>query len=148
MATAATEQPPLGVGAHSGGHAGIAASLADPSHANVPQGISTSTGTTVWSGSLVTGGSPSSDIVYDPDTAAAGRKAMAEFMRTARAYDVVPESSKVVVFDLAVPVRLAFYALVEHGEYARGCIVAARSVVTHRESGLTPAFVPRCHLKS
>jgi len=50
------------------------------------------------------------------DSIAAGRKAMADFLATARAYDILPDSNKVIVFDTAVTVRLAFYALVEHGE--------------------------------
>lgn len=44
-----------------------------------------------------------------------GRRTVAAFLETATAYDILPESSKVVVIDTAVPVRLAFYALVEHG---------------------------------
>ena len=52
--------------------------------------------------------------------AEAGRNTLAELMRSTRAYDVMPESSKVVVFDVSIPVRLAFYALVEHGAFFKG----------------------------
>lgn len=52
---------------------------------------------------------------FDLETAALGRALMANFLRSTRTYDILPESSKVVVFDVAVPVKLAFYALVEHG---------------------------------
>ena len=40
---------------------------------------------------------------------------MADFFKSTRVYDILPESNKVVVFDVNVPVRLAFYALIEHG---------------------------------
>ena len=56
-----------------------------------------------------------------------GRLVMSAFLRSARAYDILPESNKVVVFDVAVPVKLAFYALVEHGRWTErpSYIVAA-----------------------
>ena len=52
--------------------------------------------------------------------AEAGRTTLADLMRATRAYDVMPESSKVIFFDLSIPIRLAFYALVEHGELRKG----------------------------
>ena len=52
---------------------------------------------------------------YDIEAAVLGRALMANFLRSSRTYDILPESAKVVVFDVAVPVKLAFYALVEHG---------------------------------
>jgi CBS domain-containing protein len=63
--------------------------------------------------------SSSSALSFDVETALQGRRALADFMRAARAYEIIPESNKVIVFDTAVPVRLAFYALVEHGETER-----------------------------
>ena len=59
------------------------------------------------------------------ETAEAGRASVAELMRSIGAYDVMAESSKVVVFDTSIPVRLAFYALVEHGAAARRAARAA-----------------------
>lgn len=50
----------------------------------------------------------------DAEIARRGRAALVQFLRTYRAYDLMPESGKVVVFDTDVPIRLAFYALVEH----------------------------------
>lgn len=44
---------------------------------------------------------------------------MKEFLASTRAYDVIPQSGKVVVLDTLMPLRLAFYALVEHGEWLR-----------------------------
>jgi len=43
-----------------------------------------------------------------------GKRVIAEFLRGSTCYDVVPKSCKVVVFDRNVPIRLAYYALVEH----------------------------------
>jgi hypothetical protein len=54
---------------------------------------------------------------FQKETAALGRAVMSEFLSSARAYDIIPDSSKVVVFDTEVPVKLAFYALVEHGMF-------------------------------
>jgi len=56
---------------------------------------------------------------YDREAAALGVSVMADFLRSVRAYDVLPDSGKLVVFDVSVPVKLAFYALVEHGAYVR-----------------------------
>ena len=62
--------------------------------------------------------------LFDAEAAALGRALMANFLRATRTYDILPESCKVVVFDVAVPVKLAFYALVEHGAcVARGSAV-------------------------
>jgi len=43
----------------------------------------------------------------------AGRTAILTFLRTAKVYDVIRTSGKVVVFDIRISVQLAFYALVE-----------------------------------
>lgn len=50
----------------------------------------------------------------------AARAAIAAFLRRTEVYEVIPDSSKVVVFDVNIPVRLAFYALVEHGSWGLG----------------------------
>ncbi len=42
------------------------------------------------------------------------RKVIANFLNEFTCYDILPESSKVVIFDRNVPVRLSYYALVEH----------------------------------
>mmetsp|Transcript_17719 Transcript_17719/g.21496 ORF Transcript_17719/g.21496 Transcript_17719/m.21496 type:complete len:425 (+) Transcript_17719:424-1698(+) len=42
-----------------------------------------------------------------------GRIAIANFLRKSTCYDIIPESSKVAVFDQSIPLRLAYYALVE-----------------------------------
>ena len=44
-----------------------------------------------------------------------GRAAIAAFLKSATCYDLVPDSGKVVVFDENIPIRLAYYAMVEHG---------------------------------
>ncbi len=52
---------------------------------------------------------------YSAAAAEAGRATLADLLRSTRVYDVMPESCKVVVFDTSIPVRLAFFALLEHG---------------------------------
>jgi len=56
----------------------------------------------------------SSSSYFDVESATIGRAVLADLMRSTRAYDIVPDSNKVVVFDTEIPVRLAFYALLEH----------------------------------
>lgn len=60
------------------------------------------------------GGGSGSPGEWDAGTAALGREVIADFLRSSRAYDVVAASGRVLVFDVDVPLRLAFYALVEH----------------------------------
>ena len=45
----------------------------------------------------------------------AGRQAISEFLATNTCFSVLRASGKVVVFDIRIPIQLAFYALVEHG---------------------------------
>lgn len=47
----------------------------------------------------------------------AGRQAIASFLEEQTCFSILRPSSKVVVFDTRIPIQLAFYALVEHGEY-------------------------------
>eukprot|EP00753_Platysulcus_tardus_P019457 PLAT7223.2.p1 GENE.PLAT7223.2~~PLAT7223.2.p1 ORF type:complete len:531 (-),score=209.90 PLAT7223.2:168-1730(-) len=49
------------------------------------------------------------------DRSLAARSSLASYLATLSCYDIMPESCKVVVFDVDIPVRLAFFALVEHG---------------------------------
>lgn len=48
------------------------------------------------------------------ERAAVGRSLVADVLRASRAYDVMPDSGKIVVFDVEIPLRFAYYALVEH----------------------------------
>jgi hypothetical protein len=48
----------------------------------------------------------------------AGRQAIATFLEDQTCFSIIRPSSKVVVFDTRIPIQLAFYALVEHGEYS------------------------------
>ncbi|KAI9907722.1 hypothetical protein PsorP6_003439 [Peronosclerospora sorghi] len=43
-----------------------------------------------------------------------GKIVIAAFLRETRCYDVIKNSGKVVVFDVKIPINLAFFALVEH----------------------------------
>jgi hypothetical protein len=46
----------------------------------------------------------------------AGRDAISTFLDSHSCYSVLRASGKCVVFDTRIPIQLAFYALVEHGE--------------------------------
>jgi 5'-AMP-activated protein kinase regulatory gamma subunit len=46
----------------------------------------------------------------------AGRQAVRAFLDSHNCFAVLKTSAKVVVFDTRIPIQLAFYALVEHGE--------------------------------
>ncbi|EGZ20214.1 hypothetical protein PHYSODRAFT_491614 [Phytophthora sojae] len=43
-----------------------------------------------------------------------GKRVIAAFLRETQCYDVIKNSGKVVVFDVKIPINLAFFALVEH----------------------------------
>ncbi|KAL4130214.1 hypothetical protein PRIC2_006220 [Phytophthora ramorum] len=43
-----------------------------------------------------------------------GQQVIATFLRETQCYDVIKNSGKVVVFDVKIPINLAFFALVEH----------------------------------
>mmetsp|Transcript_14006 Transcript_14006/g.25334 ORF Transcript_14006/g.25334 Transcript_14006/m.25334 type:complete len:102 (+) Transcript_14006:295-600(+) len=45
-----------------------------------------------------------------------GKQAIVSFLEVQTCYTVLRNSGKVVVFDTRIPIQLAFYALVEHGE--------------------------------
>jgi hypothetical protein len=47
----------------------------------------------------------------------AGRQAISSFLDSHNCFSVLRASGKVVVFDTRIPIQLAFYALVEHGEF-------------------------------
>ena len=48
---------------------------------------------------------------------ATGRDAISTFLDSHTCYKVLRASGKCVVFDTRIPIQLAFYALVEHGEW-------------------------------
>lgn len=52
-----------------------------------------------------------------------GKEAIGTFLESQACYSVLRASGKVVVFDTRIPIQLAFYALVEHGEF-QGCVLA------------------------
>ena len=47
----------------------------------------------------------------------AGRQAVRQFLESHNCFAVLRMSGKVVVFDMRIPIQLAFYALVEHGTW-------------------------------
>jgi 5'-AMP-activated protein kinase regulatory gamma subunit len=46
----------------------------------------------------------------------AGRQAIRQFLESHNCFTGLRASGKIVVFDTRIPIQLAFYALVEHGE--------------------------------
>ena len=46
-----------------------------------------------------------------------GKQAIVSFLESQTCFSVLRASGKVVVFDTRIPIQLAFYALVEHGEF-------------------------------
>ena len=51
----------------------------------------------------------------------AGKQAIRQFLQGQTCFSCLRTSGKVVVFDIRIPIQLAFYALVEHGKY--DCVV-------------------------
>lgn len=52
---------------------------------------------------------------------ATGRDAISTFLDSHTCFSVLRASGKCVVFDTRIPIQLAFYALVEHGEFIIDC---------------------------
>ncbi|RHY13317.1 hypothetical protein DYB25_002767 [Aphanomyces astaci] len=52
--------------------------------------------------------------MYAMNVVEEGRRVVRAFLQSAKCYDVIKNSGKVVVFDVKIPVNLAFFALVEH----------------------------------
>jgi hypothetical protein len=47
----------------------------------------------------------------------AGKQAIRQFLQGQACFSCLRTSGKVVVFDIRIPIQLAFYALVEHGTF-------------------------------
>ncbi len=56
-----------------------------------------------------------------------GKQAIVSFLESQTCYSVLRSSGKVVVFDTRIPIQLAFYALVEHGE--RDALILPRNIL-------------------
>ena len=50
----------------------------------------------------------------EPSSSEQGREQIRSFLRSRTTYDLLEVSSKVVVFDVEIPIKLAYFALVEH----------------------------------
>ena len=57
-------------------------------------------------------------VLSEEDVIREGRASMLAFLRSQTCYDVVKDSSKVVVLDVQIAVKLAFFVLVEHSVVA------------------------------
>lgn len=71
-------------------------------------------GTTEDAVELQEKGEDDDEINQDHAERLEGKRVIAVFLRERSCYDIVPESSRVVVFDRNIPIRLSYYALVEH----------------------------------
>jgi hypothetical protein len=107
----ALQSPPPPAGMDGGAPAGFGLQPNHQQQLHSPPGVPLPSPT----GSVAAQVAAQSSGPYDVEAAVLGRALVAAFLRSTRTYDILPESAKVVVFDVAVPVKLAFYALVEHG---------------------------------
>ena len=58
---------------------------------------------------------PAMEVTIDTEAAEEGRKQVTELMRSLRAYDVMKETNKVIVYDTLLPFKHAYFSLVEYG---------------------------------
>jgi 5'-AMP-activated protein kinase, regulatory gamma subunit len=61
------------------------------------------------------GAAASSTLMTAEETRVEGRRVIKAFLQQHTCYDLIPRSGKVIVFDVDIPIKLCFYALVEHG---------------------------------
>ena len=83
-------------------------------------------------------------LPFDRGTALLGRSVVQFFLQSTTAYDLLAESNKVIVFDVAIPIKVAFYALVEHGELSID--VCERCFPCTDSPHDAPSFVQTLHL--
>ena len=66
------------------------------------------------------------EVTIDVEVAEEGRRQVAELMRSLRAYDVMKETNKVIVYDTQLPFKHAYFSLVEYGAlrvaWGVGCV--------------------------
>jgi hypothetical protein len=79
---------------------------------------SSSPPTHLHTNTTTTSSSSASTTLFQNESAVirkAGRQAIQSFLQSHPCFAVLRNSGKVVVFDIRIPIQLAFYALVEHG---------------------------------
>ena len=86
------------------------------SHAQLPPGSGGVGGALVAPPGAVLGGGATGMLGEREVIRNTGKQAIVSFLETQTCYSVLRASGKVVVFDTKIPIQLAFYALVEHGE--------------------------------
>ncbi len=86
------------------------------SHAQLPPGGSGVGGTLLAPAGGGVGGGATGMLREREVVRNTGKQAIVSFLETQTCYSVLRASGKVVVFDTRIPIQLAFYALVEHGE--------------------------------
>jgi hypothetical protein len=80
------------------------------------------------------------EVTIDVEVAEEGRKQVAELMRSLRAYDVMKETNKVIVYDTLLPFKHAYFSLVEYGALraARGACVCVLLPIEWSRARLPP----------
>ncbi len=96
------------------------------SHAQLPPGGSGVGGTLVAPAGGGLGGGATGMLREREVVRNTGKQAIVSFLETQTCYSVLRASGKVVVFDTRIPIQLAFYALVEHGELIFALIIILR----------------------
>eukprot|EP00984_Skeletonema_dohrnii_P029003 scaffold19290_cov113-Skeletonema_dohrnii-CCMP3373.AAC.1 len=86
------------------------------SHAQLPPGGGGVGGTLIAPAGGGVGGGATGMLREREVVRTTGKQAIMSFLETQTCYSVLRASGKVVVFDTRIPIQLAFYALVEHGE--------------------------------
>ena len=87
------------------------------------------------------------EVTIDTEAAEEGRKQVTELMRSLRAYDVMKETNKVIVYDTLLPFKHAYFSLVEYGACARRavcvCVVVCRAQPRWGVRGAARCPLPR-----
>lgn len=86
------------------------------SHAQLPPAGGVGGNLLAPSGGGVVGGAASGMLREREVVRITGKQAIVSFLESQTCFSVLRASGKVVVFDTRIPIQLAFYALVEHGE--------------------------------
>jgi hypothetical protein len=89
---------------------------AQMSHAQLPPAGGVGGNLLAPSGGGVVGGAASGMLREREVVRITGKQAIVSFLESQTCFSVLRASGKVVVFDTRIPIQLAFYALVEHGE--------------------------------
>jgi hypothetical protein len=83
-------------------------------------------------------------LVIDTALAEEGRRLVVELLRSLRAYDVMKETYKIIVYDTLLPFKHAYFSLVEYGALGARACCALLPVLPHPPLLLLPSPTPAC----